>query len=111
MKNALNIIQNISIGLLLIIFSCEDPNYPNDVWDEEDIGNATPIVTGVVPADGAFAGIDTIIISGQYFSLSFSENLVYFNGMLGNVVNATSTALSVVPPNLISDSVTIKVAV
>ena len=40
MKNALNIIQNISIGLLLIIFSCEDPNYPNDVWDEEDIGNA-----------------------------------------------------------------------
>ncbi len=51
MKNALNIIQNIFIGLLLIIFSCEDPNYPNDVWDEEDIGNATPIVTGVVPAD------------------------------------------------------------
>ena len=111
MKNALNIIQNIFIGLLLIIFSCEDPNYPNDVWDEEDIGNATPIVTGVVPADGAFAGIDTIIISGQNFSLSFSENLVYFNGMLGNVVNATSTALSVVPPNLVSDSVTVKVAV
>ena len=78
MKNALSIIQIISIGLLLIIFSCEDPNYPDDVWDEDDKGNTTPIVTGVVPADGAFAGIDTIIISGQYFSLLLSENLFYF---------------------------------
>ena len=39
MKNTLYIIQIISIGLLLIIFSCEDPNYPNDIWDEEDKGN------------------------------------------------------------------------
>ena len=69
MKNALSIIQIISIGFLLIIFSCEDPNYPVDVWDEEDKGNITPIVTGVSPVDGALAGIDTIIISGQYFSL------------------------------------------
>ncbi|MBT3936966.1 MAG: IPT/TIG domain-containing protein [Candidatus Marinimicrobia bacterium] len=110
MKNFMTKIQMILIGLILILFSCEDPNYPNDIWDENDNGNSSPIVTGVLPADGAFAGIDTVIISGQNFSTNLEENLVYFNSMLGAVVNATTTELLVIPPNLVSDSVTIKVA-
>ena len=51
------------------------------------------------------------MISGQHFSTNVSENLVYFNGLLGNVVNSTSSLISVVPPNLVSDSVQISVAV
>ena len=104
----------IYVGLLFLLFSffsCEEPNYPKDIWDKNDEGSPTPTVTSILPADGAFAGIDTIVISGQNFSLTQTENLVYFNSMLGNVVNATATELSVVPPNLVSDSVTVKVAV
>ena len=71
----------------------------------------TPIVSGVEPSQGAFAGIDTVLISGQHFSSELSENLVYFNGVLGEVVSATSSLISVVPPNLVSDSVQINVAV
>ena len=51
------------------------------------------------------------MITGQHFSPDVSENLVYFNGILGNVVSATSSLIGVVPPNLVSDSVQINVAV
>ena len=92
------------------IFSCEDPNYPENIWDENDQGNASPSISSVEP-EAAFAGIDTLTISGQNFSENSSENLVYFNNMLGEVVNATSTSLRVITPNLVSDSVQIRVAV
>ena len=98
------------LPISLLVFSCEDPNYPENIWDEDDQGNASPSISSVEP-EAAFAGIDTLTISGQNFSENTSENLVYFNNMLGEVVNATSTSLSVITPNLVSDSVQIRVAV
>ena len=100
-----------TILLSLIIVSCEDPNYPDSVWDEDDAGNATPSISSVEPASGAFAGIDTITITGQNFSDTESKNLVYFNSMLGTVIDASTTSMEVVTPNLVSDSVQIRVAV
>ena len=99
-----------TLPISFFIFSCEDPNYPENIWDENDQGNASPSISSVEP-EAAFAGIDTLTISGQNFSENSSENLVYFNNMLGEVVNATSTSLSVITPNLVSDSVQIRVAV
>ena len=99
------------LGFFIFFFSCEEPNAPDSIWDGNDQGGATPIDSGVEPSQGAFAGIDTIVITGQHFSPNVSENLVYFNGMLGNVVSATSSLIGVVPPNLVSDSVQINVAV
>ena len=99
-----------TMPISFLIFSCEDPNYPENIWDENDQGNPSPSISSVEP-DAAFAGIDTLTISGQNFSENTSENLVYFNNMLGEVVNATSTSLSVITPNLVSDSVQIRVAV
>ena len=98
------------VPISLLVFSCEDPNYPENIWDENDQGNASPSISSVEP-EAAFAGIDTLTISGQNFSENTSENLVYFNNMLGEVINATSTSLRVVTPNLVSDSVQIRVAV
>ena len=103
--------DRILLGFSIFILSCEEPDAPDSVWDENDQGGSTPIVSSVEPAQGAFAGIDTVIITGQHFSDNISENLVYFDGMLGNVVEATSTTIGVVPPNLVSDSVQISVAV
>ena len=99
-----------TLPISFLIFSCEDPNYPENIWDENDQGNASPSISSVEP-EAAFAGIDTLTINGQNFSENTSENLVYFNNMLGEVINATSTSLRVVTPNLVSDSVQIRVAV
>ena len=99
-----------TLPISFFIFSCEDPNYPENIWDENDQGNASPSISSVEP-EAAFAGIDTLTISGQNFSENTSENLVYFDNMLGEVVNATSTSLRVITPNLVSDSVQIRVAV
>ena len=104
-------LDKILLGFSILIFSCEEPDSPDSIWDENDQGGSTPIVDTVEPSQGAFAGIDTLTIIGQHFSENLSENLVYFNGMLGSVVGATSTSISVVPPNLVSDSVQISVAV
>jgi len=101
----------IILPISLVMFSCEDPNYPENIWDEDDQGNASPSISSVEPEMSAFAGIDTLTINGQNFSENSSANLVYFDNMLGNVINATSTSLKVVTPNLVSDSVQIRVAV
>jgi len=101
----------IFLPISLVMFSCEDPNYPENIWDEDDQGNASPSISSVEPEGSAFAGIDTLTINGQNFSENTSANLVYFNNMLGNVISATSTSLRVVTPNLVSDSVQIRVAV
>jgi len=101
----------IILPISLIIFSCEDPNYPENIWDEDDQGNASPSISSVEPEEAAFAGIDTLMINGQNFSENTSANLVYFNNLLGDVISATSTSLRVVTPNLVSDSVQIRVAV
>ena len=104
-------LDRILLGFFIFFFSCEEPDAPDSIWDGNDQGGTTPIVNGVEPSQGAFAGIDTIVITGQHFSPDVSENLVYFNGILGNVVSATSSLIGVVPPNLVSDSVQINVAV
>ena len=104
-------LDKILLGFSLMILSCEEADAPGSIWDENDQGGSTPIVNSVEPSEGAFAGIDTLTITGQYFSANLPENLVYFNGTLGNVVGATSTKISVIPPNLVSDSVQINVAV
>jgi len=101
----------IILPISLVMFSCEDPNYPENIWDEDYQGNSSPSISSVEPEGSAFAGIDTLTINGQNFSENSSANLVYFNNMLGNVINATSTSLKVVTPNLVSDSVQIRVAV
>ena len=62
------------LPLSFIIFSCDDPNYPEDIWDVNDKGNLSPNISSVEPSDGAFAGIDTLTINGQNFSEDFSES-------------------------------------
>ena len=64
---------NILMSFCLFFFSCEEPDAPDSIWDENDQGGTTPILNSVEPSQGAFAGIDTIMISGQHFSTNGSE--------------------------------------
>ena len=60
---------------MIVFFSCEEPDAPDSIWDGNDQGGTTPIVNGVEPSQGAFAGIDTIMITGQHFSQMYLKIL------------------------------------
>ena len=109
----MNVYLKIALSLLLLVyfFNCEDTSYPEDIWDEDDNGNASPFITSVVPEQGAFAGIDTLTINGGNFSKVSSENIVYFNESIGRIISSSSEMIEVVGPNLVSDSITIRIAV
>ena len=107
------ILKNSKIILSFIIFliSCEEPNKSDSIWDENDIGSSTPVISTVMPSQNAFAGIDTILISGSNFSENMTENHVYFNGIPGTILSSTASSIVVITPNLVSDSVKITVSV
>ena len=48
--------------LVLIIFfiSCEDNQYPEDIWDPDDQGLPTPVITSIDPSS-------ILITSVEYF--------------------------------------------
>ncbi|MFQ6607998.1 MAG: IPT/TIG domain-containing protein [Fidelibacterota bacterium] len=99
------------IVILLSIFSCENTQYPDDIWDPDAEPLPDPVISSVLPADSTYAGIGIVTITGENFSETLEDNIVFFNGIKGTVLTATTTELEVQTPNIISDSVMIKVAV
>ncbi|MBU2444997.1 MAG: IPT/TIG domain-containing protein [Bacteroidetes bacterium] len=74
-------------------------------------GLPTPVITSISPPNQALAGVTLLTISGSNFSSTLKNNLVYFNGKPGTVLSATTTQLAVTPPNVVSDTVLVKIAV
>lgn len=72
---------------------------------------ATPVITAISPATGALAGVDEIVITGQNFSATPSDNKVMFDNAFGTIVSATSTSLTVKTIRVPSDSSTVKISV
>lgn len=99
------------ILIMAVFISCNNDQYPEDIWDPDDQGGPTPIITSVSPSDSAFAGSDIITINGENFSSDIDDILVYFNSELGEVIEASTTEIIVSPPNILADSVIIKIAV
>ncbi len=96
---------------MAVFTSCDNDQYPEDIWDPDDQGAPTPIITSVSPFDSAFAGSDIITINGENFSSDIDDILVYFNSDLGEVLESSKTEIIVSPPNILADSVIIKIAV
>jgi hypothetical protein len=71
----------------------------------------TPVITSVNPPTEALAGVTKITITGSNFSTTLKNNLVYFDGVPGNVISSIPTQLEVISAVVISDSVLIKIAV
>ena len=97
--------------VVLISFSCDDPNSPSDVWNPNDTGNSTPFISSITPADSAYAGSQEITIYGGNFGDNKDSVFVYFNTGSGEVISVDESSMIVIPPNIISDSVIIKIAV
>ena len=103
--------KKIILPFIFFLFSCDEPNKSDSIWDENEEGGLTPIISSVMPSENAFAGIDTVLISGSNFSENVTENHVYFNGIKGTILSSTASCILVITPNLVSDSVKITVSV
>ncbi len=69
----------------------------------------TPTITQITPANTAGPGVNTIVITGTNFAESPDSNLVYFTNVQATILSASSTSLTVLRPNLVTDSAFIKV--
>ncbi len=94
----------------LIFAGCENETTPS-LYDPAKPKGATPEITSMEPAGTALAGVSVITINGNNFSPVISENFVYFNGVLAQVLEASTTQLKVKAPNLVLDDISVKIAV
>jgi hypothetical protein len=95
----------------LFFNSCSDDPAPS-IYDSviPDVV-ADPIINSISPQSPVLAGITNLTITGQNFSTVLTDDEVYFNGVAGEVISATSTEIIVKTPNVVADSVGIKVKV
>src|SRR5574340_271576 len=99
----------IVVALAAIICSCNQDAAPS-LYEPEPKGSA-PVLSSVLPANEALAGVSEVIINGSNFSSNPEENFVYFGTMQATVLQASSTSLVVKAPTLIQNSLDLKVAV
>jgi hypothetical protein len=96
--------------LILTVLSCEYET-PTSLWDPDREGTPTPVITAIDPPLSALSGVTKIEITGQHFGAAPKLNTVYFDLEKGQILTASAGQLTVVPPKLVGDSVTIKVVV
>ncbi len=104
----------VKIFLLFSVFlfsfwGCEN-DYPDSIYNPDETFKPNPIINSVLP-DVAFAGVDTLDITGTNFSADASEIEVFFNGEKGEVVSSTTNLVRVIPANIIGDSIKIQIRV
>ncbi len=100
------------IILLTAVFmnSCaEDPTASLQGYPSQNL--PAPVLSTVVPSDQALAGVTIITITGSNFSADARNNRVYFNGVPGTTLSATSSQLTVRVPDVVSDTTIVKIAV
>ncbi|MFQ6604134.1 MAG: IPT/TIG domain-containing protein [Fidelibacterota bacterium] len=100
------------LGLITIgLFSCESPNYPEKIYNDNPDVLPDPVITSIAPADSAFAGIGILTITGENFGSDINRCQIYFNGNPGEIQSLSATELVVKAPNLVADSVKIQISV
>ncbi len=109
MKCKRGLILGLGLSVLFII-GCE-PDYPPSLFDPNEKSKPQPIISEIIPPDSSFAGVGQIIIRGQNFSPNPGENLVFFNAERAEVIKASETELVIKTPNMVADSIVIKIAV
>ncbi len=81
------------------------------LYDPAQKHNPDPIITSLEPADSALAGLVTVAINGQNFSPVAQNNVVYFGKTRVPTLEASEVRLVVKSPNVVADSIPVKVAV
>jgi len=94
---------------LLIAVGCSTPSA--DSAFDPNFDEGTPaVITSVVPANKSFAGFETVTLNGTEFGTDPAAVSVWFNNTRAQVVSVTPTRIIVNTPNIVRDSIRIKVA-
>ena len=111
MKIIYGVIILLTLSLISSLFvGCGD-EVTSSLWDPEKVTAPNPVITQITPPDSALAGITILTIAGQNFSSNVDENFVYFDAHKVDVITASETELTLKTPNIIGDSIQIKIAV
>lgn len=86
----------LAVGVFL---SACDSGPADSLYDPDATNAPDPVITSVEPAGAALAGVDVVTITGQNFSETPEQNLVYFGAARGEVIEASPTQLRVASPN------------
>jgi hypothetical protein len=97
-----------SILVAMLMSGCKETP-PTSLYVEKP--SSAPTISAVVPRDSALAGVTIVTLTGTGFSPNKTENVVYFNASPGEIQQASATQLVVKTPILVSDTVSLKVAV
>ncbi|MGH7494432.1 MAG: IPT/TIG domain-containing protein [bacterium] len=97
-------------AVLGMLSACSNDE-PAVIFDPNSSGAPPPEITALDPSAEAVAGVTKVKIIGRNFSPALSENFVYFGTVAGSVISASPTEIVAVPPNLVADSLTIRVVV
>ncbi|MGE5351949.1 MAG: IPT/TIG domain-containing protein [Acidobacteriota bacterium] len=109
MKNRIKYLALLFLALTMY-YGCGKDAAPVLYDEYKGKGTPDPVVTSVAPKDFAYAGMDTLTITGANFSDS-AHTEVYFDNVPGTVITATPTQIRVKVPNLPKEALAIRVVV
>jgi len=98
------------MGLFLWSFAGCNEDPPASLYDPNYVSGSQPVVSTMDPPSG-LAGVTTVTITGSNFSTVPGANLVFFDAMPATVLEASAAQLKVRAPNLVKDSILVKIAV
>ena len=95
------------MAVLLVMAGCEyDVAQPQ--WEQEQTDPPLPVITSMNPVSGD-AGVNVITIEGENFAEESGRNRVYFDNMEAEILDFSTTAITVRRPDLVNDSAIVKV--
>jgi hypothetical protein len=58
------------VTLLLLVNVCEEPDYPESLFDPDYVSGPQPVINSITPPDSCWAGVGEITIQGIISYLS-----------------------------------------
>ena len=105
------VLSGIFFTLLVFMLTGCEKDTPTGLYDPEYKSNQAPVISEIIPAEKALAGIVKITLKGSNFSTTPEFNQVFFNKTKAKIIRAGSNELIVQSPNFISESVVVRCAV
>ena len=105
-----SILLSMLVAVVFVMSSCDNPK-TGSLFDPNAVSpRPQPTISAVTPASG-LAGTTVITITGANFSAVKDENVVYFDTKQALILTATATQMTVRAPDLIKDSIVVRVQV
>ncbi len=98
-----------AVFALMIAVACSTPS-SDSAFDPNFDEGIPAVITSVTPANRSFAGFETVTIDGSQFGSDPAAVSVWFNNIKAQVVSVTPSRIVVNTPNMVSDSIRIKIA-